>query len=79
MAVRNRLKEIRRREGQVMRQYEIRFRHFKRGRRSERTIKIEANTQTGAKRKFVQSLPDNSPAHILSIFKVGDSLAEAQP
>ena len=61
-----------------MRQYEIRFRHFKRARRSERTIKIGANTQTGAKRKFVQSLPDRSLVQIISIFEVGDELAEAQ-
>jgi hypothetical protein len=63
-----------------MRQYEIRFRHFKRGRRSERTIKIDANTQAGAKKKFLQSLPWGSLAHIISIFpvKVGDPIAQAQ-
>jgi hypothetical protein len=48
-------------------QFEIRYRDFKRGRRSERTVKIEANTQTEAKQEFLSSVPV-ARVKILSIF-----------
>ena len=62
-----------------MKQFEIRYRLFKRGLRSEQTVKIEARTREGAKRKFLQGLSDEGGIHIISIFaRAGDSLAKAQ-
>jgi len=57
--------------------FEVRYRHWKHGRRSVRTIKIAADNQAEAKTKFLNTVPDNQVS-ILSIFpvlKVGDSLA----
>ena len=40
-----------------MKTYELRFRQFKRGRRSERTMKIPAKTQSRAERLFLRGVP----------------------
>lgn len=50
-------------------QFEIRYRHWKRGRRSERTIKVTAKTCNHAERMFLASMPADRVA-ILSIYPV---------
>ena len=50
-------------------QFEIRYRHWKRGRRSERTIKVIAKTRNHAERLFLASMPADRVA-ILSIYPV---------
>ena len=59
--------------------FEIRFRHWKHGRRSVRTIKMEGPTQDEARANFLATVPANQVA-ILSVFEVeaGDELAETQ-
>jgi len=49
----------------VNQQFEIRFRHFKRGRRSERTIKINADTRAQAEGKFLAGI-HGTQVHIIS-------------
>ena len=53
----------------VNQQFEIRFRHFKRGRNSERTIKVVAKTRNHAERLFLADMPAGRVT-ILSIYPV---------
>ena len=48
-------------------QFEIRYRHFKHGRRSERTIKVISDTPAAADQQFLKSVPGNR-VKILSIY-----------
>ena len=50
-------------------QWEIRYRQFKRGRRSERTMKIPAKTQSRAERLFLRGVP-GSQVEIISVIPV---------
>ena len=51
----------------VKQQFEIRYRHWKRGLKSERTIKVTAKTRARAERVFLKSMP-GSRVHIISIY-----------
>ena len=53
----------------VNQQFEIRFRHFKWGLQSERTVKVTAKTRNHAERVFLKSVPADRVA-ILSIYPV---------
>jgi len=55
-----------------MNQFEIRFRHFKRGRRSERTIKVNADTRAQAEGKFLAGL-HGTQVHIISTVPVREA------
>jgi len=50
-----------------VKQFEIRYRHWKHGRRSERTIKVISDTPAAADQQFLKSVPGNR-VKILSIY-----------
>lgn len=47
-----------------MKTFDIRFRKFKRGRRSESVVQVKADTPAGARRKLINNIPVDKRHHI---------------